>query len=374
MGHHEASGAADTGVSRRRFIQASSIVPLAVAAAGAGQAGASAAPLTDARAKKAAFDVSRRGVELFTNRYVQMVRTTMQSLAVDIAGGHVYVLQLVQANTDLPGDEPGDTAYARRLIRGDLSLTKLDLAGNRRGHMYLKHFGHGVSMGIERDHGELYFWTEIDTLPNAAGEGRGSRLTRFQFADGAVIDAEHDSGLYRRELLPDITETTCNIDPVNNRLVMRYLKAGTYRYALFDLDQVKEERESYEPLYDIASPVELQSVTFQGYASFGDYLYTCDGTAYNNTDNPPPPDGTGNTHLNKIKWSTGLTVQHADELAGVELNRREPEGLTVALGVPGKGRGHASQPRLYSGFTTSGHESVDADRLFSVFYRDAHGA
>ena len=294
----------------------------------------------------------------------------MQSFVVDTLLGHVYVLQLVQANTPLPGDEPGDETYTRRAERGDLSLTKLDVTGKRLGVMYLKFFGHGVSMGMERVRGKLYRWTEIDTLPKSAEskEGRGSKLTRFQFSDGAMLDAEHDSSLYRRDLLPDITQTTCNIDEVHNRLVMRYVKDGKFRYALFDLDHAKEERSSYEPLYDLPTPPEVTGL-FQGYASLGDHLYTMTGSKYQET-NPPPPEGKGDTQLTKVRWSSGEAEQQILDETGGELHRREPEGLTIALGSPVR-RGRNNPPRLYSGFATSVSADSSEDRLCSIFYRDS---
>lgn len=348
-------------LTRRRILQASGALPLSVAAVGVGRAHPAHA------AEKPAFDITKPGTPLFTDKQITMVRTAMQSMAVDIEGGHVYVLQLVEANTSLPGDEPGDETFARRNERGDLTLNKLDMTGKLLGVMYLKFFGHGVSMGMERDGDELYLWTEIDTIPKGAGEGRGSKLTRFQFEDGALLDAEHDTTLFRRELLPDVTQTTCNIDPTDNRLVMRYWDGSAFRYALFDLDHVKEERSSYEPLYDIATPPEHSGV-FQGYVSCGDYLYTITGTKYDDETNPPPPDGQGNALLTRIRWSTGAVDRQELDVTGTELHRREPEGLTVAIGPPGGGSDE--RPRLYSGFATSVSADDSEDRLCSIFSRD----
>lgn len=347
-------------LSRRRILQATGVLPLSVAAVGLGRSSRASA------AEKPAFDITKPGTALFTNKQIPMVRTAMQSLVVDIEAGHIYVLQLVQANTSLPGDEPGDETYARRLERGDLTLSRLDMTGKVLGVMYLKFFGHGVSMGMERDGDQLFLWTEIDNIPKGAGEGRGSKLTRFQFEDGALLDAEHDTTLFRRELLPDVTQTTCNIDQSTNRLVMRYWDGSAFRYALFDLDHVKAESSSYEPLYDIATPAEVNGV-FQGYVSYGDYLYTIDGTKYGD-DNPPPPDGQGNAQLTRIRWSTGTVDRRWLDQTGIALHRREPEGLTVAIGSPDGGSDE--RPRLYSGFATSVSADSSADRLCSIFYRD----
>ncbi|SEE82779.1 teichoic acid biosynthesis protein C [Ruania alba] len=360
-----------TGMNRRQFLRAGSVTPLAVAGLGGTPAMAAAGPPHPVLAD-GAIDLAAPATALFTHRYLTCVRTVMQSFAVDPGAGHVYVLQIVQANTPLPGDEPGDEAYARRTERGDLALTKLDMSGHRLGHMYLKHFGHGVSMGLEHDGDQVFLWTEIDTLPNAAGDGRGSRLTRFPFTDGAVLDAERDADLYRRELIAGATQTTCTIDPVNQRLAMRYYRDGEFRYALFDLAHVKQERPAYEPVFDVGTPAEVDGV-FQGYASLGDHLYMMVGTKYG-AGNPPPPEGVGDAALTRLRWSTGEVDAHTDEQSGLDLHRREPEGLAVALTTPGRSGSTArATARLYSGFATSAHESPDADRLCTLFYRSSTG-
>ena len=356
-------------VSRRRFLQAGSAVPLSVAALGVGQAGAGATPSRRPGRRDLVFDPGEEGQELLANEYLTWVRTAMQSFVIDTRKDHVYVLQIVQANTPLPGDEDGDQSYDRRVVRGDLTLTKMDLHGNRLGKMILKFFGHGVSMGLERDGDDLWFWTEIDSVPKESdGQGRGSRLTRFQFEDGALLDAEHDDTLWRRELIPGSTQNTCNIDPVNDLLTLRYWTGDEFRFALYHLDEVKQEKSSYEPIYDIGTPEVMATNVFQGYASLGDYLYLWDGTAYG-ADNPPPPEGTGNAHLTRVRWQTGEVEKHVLDTTGVDHHRREPEGLHVAVTERGHGRGRP-QVRLYAGFATSAHESADADRLCTIYYRD----
>ena len=357
-------------VSRRRFLQASGAVPLSVAAMGVGQSSAAATPVRHPGRRDPVFDPARPGRELLSNKYLTWVRTAMQSFVIDTEKDHIYVLQIVQAGTPLPGDEEGDEAYDRRVVRGDLTLTKMTLAGERLGYMILKFFGHGVSMALERDGDDLWFWTEIDSVPKESdGQGRGSKLTRFQFEDGALLDAEHDDTLWRRDLIPDSTQNTCNIDPVHRTLTMRYWTGDEFRLALYDLDEVKQEKSSYQPLYDIGTPEVMATNVFQGYATLGDHLYLLDGTAHN-ADNPPPPEGRGNAHLTRVNWRTGEVEKHELETSGLGHHRREPEGLHVAVTERGRGHGSRAQVRLYTGFATSAHESGDADRLCTIYYRD----
>jgi hypothetical protein len=310
------------------------------------------------------FDLEEPGKLLFGNRYLDQVRTIMQSFAIDSVAGHVYVVQIVQTGTNLPGDEPGDNTWAVRNARGDMCLNKLDIDGNLLGRMFLKRFGHGVAIGLERSGGKVYLWTEIDAVTEGAS-GWGTRITRFEFDDGAVLDAETMPDLFRRELIPGVDRTTCNIDPVHNTLVMRHRRDGEFRYALFDLDEVKEEKSSYTPIAEAPTPDALVGPIFQGYTSFGYYLYLLDGSIYND-DNPPPPEGMGNAHLTRVDWRTGEMVERVHNVAGVEMHRREAEGMGIYLRNPKQPR----SARLCYGFGTSASPHPDADRLCTIFYQD----
>lgn len=357
-------------VNRRRFLQASGAASLSAAGLAVGQSAAAESPLRRRGPGKGIFDPTRPGRRLLANKYLTWPRTVMQSFVVDTEKDHVYVLQLVQAKTTLPGDEEGDETYDRRAARGDMTLTRMTLSGERLGSMNLKFFGHGASMAMERDGDDLWFWTEIDSVPKPPGtdrQGRGSKLTRFKFEDGALLDAEHDESLWRRDLIPDSTQNIPNIDPVHNTLVLRYYDGDEFRLALYDLDEVKQEKSSYEPLYDIGTPEVVAGSVFQGVATFGDHVYLLDGLAYSQ-DNPAPPEGNGNAHFTRVSWRTGEVEQHELETLAGDHHRREPEGLHVA--VTDRGNGHRPRVRLYTGFGTSAHENADADRLCTIYYRD----
>lgn len=307
------------------------------------------------------FDLDVEADALFVNRELHDQRTIMQSFAVDARGGHVYVVQITQAGTPLPGDEPGDEEYARRAARGDMTLTKLGLAGNRLGHMYLKRFGHGVAIGVERTGDSVHLWTEVDAVTEGSS-GWGTRLLRFPFENATVIDADTTPGLARRELLPGVDRTTCNVDPLSRTLVMRYRRDGSFRYALFHLGHVREERSSYTQIADVAQPGVLSGTTFQGYASHGRYLYLLDGRIYSDSN---PPEGRGNTHLTRVDWRTGEVEQRVHATDFHELHRREPEGMGVWL----DSNGRPSSARLGFAFGTSETADPADDRLCTILYK-----
>jgi receptor-binding protein len=284
----------------------------------------------------------------------------MQSFAIDGVAGHVYVVQIVQSGTPLLGDGPDDLSWSARSKRGDLVLSRLDLHGNLLGHMYLKGFGHGVAIGLEGGGNGPFLWTEVDAVAEGPN-GWGTRLARFVFRDGSVLDARSSRELERRELLPAVDRTTANIDPVYGRLVMRYRKDGQFRFALFSLAEVARERGRYDPVADVAQPPVLAGRTFQGYAAFGRYLYLLDGDSYGPSN---PQESRGNAHLTRVNLRTGA-VDRARTTDGHELYRREPEG--IGIHAPGL---RPENARLCLGFGTSLTPEPAADRLCTIFYKD----
>ena len=366
-----------TELSRRAFVRLGGAAAGAGALAAAGTTGAAAAargpagvtagtagtagtaPAGGLPGRTRPFDLTAPAEPFLVNVGLHDQRTIMQSFAVDSPGGHVYVVQITQGGTVLPGDAPGDEEYACRAARGDLTLSKLDLAGNLLGHMYLKRFGHGVAIGVERSGRDVHLWTEVDAVTEGAS-GWGTRLLRFPFADGAVVDADVTPGLQRRELLPGVDRTTCNVDPVHRTLVMRYRRDGAFRFALFDLDQVRRDLPAYEPIADVAQPDVLSGgPVFQGYATYGRDLYLFDGQIYSETN---PPEGQGNAHLTRVDWRTGSVEERVRTVDGHELHRREPEGLGVWLASPGR----RPTARLGFAFGTSVTADPDDDRLCTI--------
>ncbi|REE95831.1 teichoic acid biosynthesis protein C [Thermomonospora umbrina] len=317
-------------------------VAAAVLILGGFTAGASGVP-GEARSRPAArlpdsqrFDLTEPSHELFRHRRLRD-GTVMQSFGFDLRNRRLFAAQVARG----PFSDH----------RGDLTINRLDHAGRLKGHMRLRGFGHGVAIGVEPSGSATYLWVEVDPHP-ASDSARGTRLARFKYVDGATL--ENDSpALAKHRPIPGITGVTATIDPVNNRLAMRY-KKGNWRVAVYNLADVKARRYDRR-LADVALPSQ-GGETFQGYALYGRYLYTFHGNEYGE-ENPPP----GNARLSTIDLNTGRRVAGPTlTKAGRSLTHREPEGLAVYR----TGRGEV---RLFLGIASGrvGH------RRANLFYKDA---
>ncbi|MEO3744041.1 hypothetical protein [Plantactinospora sp. B5E13] len=280
--------------------------------------------------------------------------TVLQSFGFDNINRRIYVAQVLQGGLQLA--EPAPVSGAARNAAGDLCVTQLDFAGNQLGQMYLLGFGHGVSIGAEPVGSGTYLWTEVDAAP--AGESaRGTRLARFPFVNRAVLT--NSSPMEKHSPIAGATNTTASVDAVHNRLIMRYSLGGRMRISAFDLTAVKAG--TYTPLATVDEPAVVAAERpFQGYTSFGRYLYLLEGSAYGTYDSVEAEHG--NMHITTVDLNTGAVVQRAWSQAGYSLSFREPEGMAVQLT-------NAADPataRLCFGFA-----SRDApNRLASIYYKD----
>lgn len=261
--------------------------------------------------------------------------TVLQSFAFDEANKHLYVLQVA----------------AHGHAAGDLCLNRLDYKGTRLGHMYLKGFGHGVSMGIQRDasDGGTWIWTEAD-----ARNGYGRGVTRFHFKNGAVRTA---ADVKVRHPIADSVNNQPSVCMASGRIAVRYRDAaGRPRYRVWDLDAFTA-RDYGDPLADFAQTGAHPDprIPFQGYALHRDCVYQVAGTAYDPKTNPAAKRG--NTYVSCLDIRTGELLQQERTEAGYSLQHREPEGVAVRGG---------SEPRVYLGFA-SGQLGA---RRFSIFVKE----
>jgi hypothetical protein len=287
------------------------------------------------------FDLRTVSRPLLVGKWLHDRRHIPQSFAFDDAAGFVYVLQVEGANSA--------GTFRDHAARGDLILTKLSRDGDTiAGHMTLRGFGHGVAFGVEpAGDGTVHLWTEVDSQPNDAGVGRGTRLARFAFEDGGVLGAGSPS-LQKFDLQPGTRVCTPSLDLVHGRLAMRYTTAGVSRVALYDLAAVKEGCATR--VRDIAFSFPFG--VLQGWCTFGSYLYVLAGEPYSASNAPP-----GNATLWCIDWNTGAVVERRPSTVFSELEYREPEGLAVRI-VDGA-------PQLCLGFG-SAVSATDSRRQFNV--------
>ncbi|MGX7758442.1 phage baseplate protein [Streptomyces angustmyceticus] len=271
--------------------------------------------------------------------------TVLQSFTVDERHGHLYALQLVAGGVRLAGEERAPS-HAERVENGDLCLNRLTLDGSTAGHMYLKGFGHGGSIGLEESAGGVTLWTEWDANP-ASGYGRG--VCRFRFTDGRVLERDSD-GLRTYHPVTGSTSNFPALDVTHRQLLLRYKTGGIPRFALYDLDRFRARQ--FLPLADFAQPGADLDLPFQGMTVYGDYAYQLLGSAYG-TGNPASSGG--NTRLYRIDLRTGRVVWQQVERTAPGLSPREPEGLAVLRS--------GGTPRLCLGFV----EGPAGSRTFRLY-------
>jgi hypothetical protein len=311
-------------ITRRGLLAASGAV--AVAAVGDSL---DAKPSSADVPASARFDLTQPSYDLFRNKPLAQ-QTVMQSFTFDNVNRRLFVAQLRNGSTS---DD-----------NGDLCVTQLDFSGNQVGHMFLTGFGHGVSIGVEPAGSASYLWTEVDSV-----NSRGTQLARFRFASGTTLS--HTSSALEKHLpIAGIDTVTCATDPINQRLIMRYRINGAFRYAVYNLADIRNGVYDRR-LADIAQPSGLG--TFQGYAVYGQYLYMLDGDPYSAT-NPSP----GNAHVSSVSLNGG-PLTRVQTNAGGSLTYREPEGMAVYRTIAG-------ETRLFLGFASG----ASGDRRANIFYKN----
>lgn len=215
--------------------------------------------------------------------------------------------------------------------------------------MYLADFGHGVSFGAQGVGSATYLWTEVE----ANGNGYGKKLARFEFVSGTSLSSE-SGALTKFVPVPGASEHTASIDPVSNRLVVRYHLSDGKHIAVFDLDEASEGNFTTR-LADFKHPdLPTVSDTFQGYAAYGQYIYLLTGNSYDVTG------GKVNSEVTCVDMNTGVVVQGPTlTRAGSTLEFREPEGLAIYETVAG-------EARLFLGFASG----EAGDRRSNLFYKN----
>lgn len=234
--------------------------------------------------------------------------TIMQGFAYDTKHNVWIASQLTQAGR---GGLSG-TDHARQ---GNITLTRLSPGGRELGYMFLRGFGHGVSIGVEPIGTKTYIWTEA----LAGSNGYGTAIARFEWRNGATYTAK-DVTVYKMNNLQK--HQTPAVDAANNLLVVRYTSEiyGKFRWAYYKLSDVKarnytaQRRITRAPYPDAG----VQGWTPNGTGGVIEWA----GSAYG-PDNPRP----GNATLRQVDAS-GKVIKQTLVTAAPDLEHREPEGAT----------------------------------------------
>ncbi|GGW99263.1 hypothetical protein GCM10010297_21520 [Streptomyces malachitofuscus] len=314
--------------SRRGLIRTGAGVSLAALGLGAGAQSASAAVGATKR-----FDLTQPSYDLFRSKNTHGPRV-QQSFAFDWVNKFLYVATKRSGSAE---------------SAGDLCINKMDFDGNYLSYMHLNGFGHGVAFAALPSGSGTELWIECA----ANGNGYGTALAPIRYAANTTMGSPAASAAYRP--ISGATEYTCSVDPVHDRMIVRYHTSAGKRIAVFPLSAFRT-RDFGAPLVDFKQP----SIpgTPQGYTLYGSYMYFLTGDAYPGDGSP---SGDGNSYVTSIDVNTG-TVKQGPVLtkAGSTLHHREPEGLAIY-------RTDAGEARLFIGFATG----VEGDRRSSIFYKNA---
>ncbi|MGV4984598.1 phage baseplate protein [Streptomyces sp. NPDC001709] len=312
-------------LTRRGLLRTGAGASLAALGLGFGAQSASAAVSATKR-----FDLAKPSYDLFRDKVLHSKRV-QQSFAFDSDNKRLFVA----------AKRSGSPESA-----GDLCISQLDFHGNYKSYMHLNGFGHGVSFGVRAIGGASWLWIECEANKN----GFGTKLALIKYQPGTTLDASSTSfGRFRP--ISGASEYTCSIDPVYQRMIVRYHKDGAKHIAIYKLSDT-DRGDFSEPLVKFTPPA--IPGTPQGYTLYGSYMYFQTGDHYSSTNKAP-----GNTKLTSINVNTGKIAQGPVlTKAGSTLHWREPEGLAVY-------RTDAGEARLFIGFATGD----EGDRRSSIFYK-----
>jgi hypothetical protein len=321
----------------------------------------------------------------------QDTSTTVQSFAFHSGRNELFAIQVAgaseisylksgteMASTTLTGDQHADA--------GDLCLTKhtIDATSSTSnpiaGRVYLLGFGHGVSIGVQpiTSTTDSFVWAEA----GARLSGYGGEIVRFKFSNGTVLWPSHPAvQRFAGPPVPEATALTPSVDFTNNLLVIRYAASGGHYFAAYDLTTASAAIAAGAvwptPLAVIRQPVlykadaegnpTTQQATFQGFTSYGRYLYMLDGDARTSavTD---PLDGvdkwtihTTSMDINGVQndTTTGYILRTHSE-ADSAATPREPEGMAIYTGSI------APAPKLCFGIT----DNDGSTRRFDVYSKN----
>ncbi|MGV9338443.1 phage baseplate protein [Streptomyces sp. NPDC003688] len=359
-----------------------------------GAAAALALPAQDAAAEPAVnpanvpggtalIDVAAGSTRWLTGVGNQDSSTTLQGIAFDSVNGHLYTLQIAGASQVAylrSGSQAAVTSSIGADLHdksGDLCLTRRDLStGAITGYMYLLGFGHGVSLGVEpaKSGSPAYVWTEA----GCGQTGFGQEFVRFPFADQTVLWTSHPAVQRFGSPDPAATSMTPSVDVDHNILLIRYAMDSDHWFAAYDLAAAVATANTGHPMpaplariqqptlykYAADGTPTTDKATFQGFTSYGQYVYMLDGD--------PRTDTTSGTLTGTDKWAIHTTsfdlngtqnnpttgyIASTHSEADAAANPREPEGMAMYTG--------SGSPRLSFGITNNS----GSDHQFDLYYK-----
>lgn len=260
-------------------------------------------------------DMVRRGAPKFIaalNLPNDIVASQMQSFAQDGETGQFYAVKPV-GNTD-----------------EDLLVYRLTPSGSYMDYMTLKGGGHGNSIEIERDGGDVWIWLAGWANDTTGGGKLGPVRVRYV---GTTSGANVNRNNSNVQDLPDFyngTRTTFSIDPKNNHVAQWHGDGGTNEY--FDLRSLSEFKAGTDSvIHSFTIDAKPDGLAFQGIALVDEEIYAWRGGAY----------GVGVPTLYRYSWTDAadrdvIPLAHLGREADGEIgSHNEAEGVCMVRDAGG---------------------------------------
>ncbi|MCC2528179.1 teichoic acid biosynthesis protein [Bacillus halotolerans] len=99
-------------------------------------------------------------------------KTVLQCFVIDELTGDIYATQVASGNQDKSES---------------FTITRMNQNGVMLDSMTLTHGGHGTTIGLERENGKMYIWSNYDVV-DSNGNTVGNDLVRFPYTAGATLN------------------------------------------------------------------------------------------------------------------------------------------------------------------------------------------
>lgn len=184
-------------------------------------------------------------------------KTVLQCFVIDELTGDIYATQVASGNQDKSES---------------FTITRMNQNGVMLDSMTLIHGGHGTTIGLERENGKMYIWSNYDVV-DSNGNAVGNDLVRFPYTAGATLNGG-SGGIKRYNKFNDYY-TIPVIDRENGFIAFRVkLIDGNSLVELRTLSDVKSGVNKVLGKVTIPSDLHyLQGFTIDGYDL---YWYTGD--------------------------------------------------------------------------------------------------
>jgi hypothetical protein len=313
---------------RRKFLRNSALAGMALAAPPFMRGAAvSSSHRFDLTADSNPFN---EGATAFRSKVLKNPYSKIQAIGFDYVNNDVYLVQTTGAEKD-------GNSESYHLAHGDLTIVKTNLSGTMSSYMYLNNCGHGAGIGVQTNGSdtEPWIWLECDPLLASNGDAFGTKIFRFVWAPNTELTFG-SSTPHTHNLKPGTTINNPSIDIAYNNLALRYHdSSNVIRYAIYDIDQIISG--PYTSWVEFPQPNIVNTAgTFQGFALFGEYLYTLNGSS-EPSGTCPGTQSEGEDYpitLTAINVNNGDTWQ-SQLNAGYTIGEREPEGMAIYMDTSG---------------------------------------